>query len=53
MSIKEANQQVRLWMHLAREAYAKKRLIQVFHYFHRALEYADKISCNLSWRSEK
>lgn len=42
MSFKEANQQVRLWMQLAWDAYAKKRLIQVFHYFHRALEYAEQ-----------
>ncbi|MEA1947556.1 MAG: hypothetical protein U9N83_09680, partial [Thermodesulfobacteriota bacterium] len=41
-SIKEANQQVKLWMQLAREAYVEKRLIQVFHYFHRALEYAEQ-----------
>lgn len=42
MSFKEPNQQVKLWMRLAREAYAKKKLIQVFHYFHRALEYAEQ-----------
>ena len=42
MSFKEVNQQVKLWMQLAWEAYAKKRLIQVFHYFHRALEYAEQ-----------
>jgi tetratricopeptide (TPR) repeat protein len=42
MPFKEANQQVKLWMQLAREAYAKKRLIQVFHYLHRALEYAEQ-----------
>jgi tetratricopeptide (TPR) repeat protein len=42
MSFKKANQQVKLWMQLAWEAYAKKRLIQVFHYFHRALEYAEQ-----------
>lgn len=42
MPFKEADQQVKLWMQLAREAYAKKRLIQVFHYLHRALEYAEQ-----------
>ena len=42
MSFKKANQQVKLWMQLAWEAYAKKRLIQVFHYFHRSLEYAEQ-----------
>jgi len=42
MSFEEANQQIKLWMQLAWEAYSKKRLIQVFHYFHRALEYAEQ-----------
>ena len=42
MSINEPNQQVKIWMQLAWEAYAKKKLIQVFHYFHRALEYAER-----------
>lgn len=42
MSVNEPNQQVKIWMQLAWEAYAKKRLIQVFHYFHRALEYAEQ-----------
>ncbi len=42
MPFKEADQQVKLWMQLAREAYAKKILIQVFHYLHRALEYAEQ-----------
>ena len=42
MPFKEADQQVKLWMQLAREAYAKKILIQVFHNLHRALEYAEQ-----------
>ena len=42
MSIKEPDQQVKIWMQLAWEAYSKKRLIQVFHYFNRALEYAEQ-----------
>ena len=42
MSFKEPNQQVKIWMQLAWDAYAKKKLIQVFHYFHRALEYAEQ-----------
>jgi len=42
MPFKEADQQVKLWMQLAREAYTKKILIQVFHYLHRALEYAEQ-----------
>jgi len=42
MPVNELNQQVKIWMQLAWDAYAKKRLIQVFHYFHRALEYAEQ-----------
>ena len=51
MSFKEANQQVKLWMQLGREAYAKKRLIQVFHYFHLALEYAEQreLAHEIAW----
>ena len=51
MSFKEANQQVKLWMQLGREAYAKKRFIQVFRYFHRALEYAEqrKLEHEIVW----
>lgn len=42
MSDNQPNQQVKLWMQLAWEAYAKKKQIQVFHYLHRALEYAEQ-----------
>ncbi|MBW1726252.1 MAG: tetratricopeptide repeat protein [Deltaproteobacteria bacterium] len=51
MSFKEANQQVKLWMQLGRDAYAKKRFIQVFHYFHRALEYAEQreLAHEIAW----
>lgn len=42
MSVNEPKQQVKIWMQLAWDAYAKKNLIQVFHYFHRALKYAEQ-----------
>ena len=42
MTLNEPDQQVKIWMQLAWDAYVKKRLIQVFHYFHRALEYAEQ-----------
>ena len=51
MSVSEPNQQVKIWMQLAWDAYAKKKLIQVFHYFHRALEYAEQRELNheIAW----
>jgi tetratricopeptide (TPR) repeat protein len=51
MSFKEPNQQVKIWMQLAWDAYAKKRLIQVFHYFYRALEYAEQreLEYEIAW----
>lgn len=51
MPFKEADQQVKLWMQLAREAYAKKILIQVFRYLHRALEYAEhrELEHEMAW----
>lgn len=42
MSVNEPKQQVKIWMQLAWDAYAKKNLIKVFHYFHRALKYAEQ-----------
>jgi tetratricopeptide (TPR) repeat protein len=51
MSVSEPNQQIKIWMQLAWDAYAKKKLIQVFHYFHRALEYAEQRELNheIAW----
>jgi tetratricopeptide (TPR) repeat protein len=51
MIFKEPNQQVKIWMQLAWEAYAKKRLIKVFHYFHRALAYAEQreLEYEIAW----
>jgi tetratricopeptide (TPR) repeat protein len=51
MSFNEPNQQVKLWMQLAWEAYANKRFIQVFHYFHRALDYAEhrELEHEIAW----
>jgi tetratricopeptide (TPR) repeat protein len=40
--IEEAEQQVRLWLQLAHEAYQKRRLPRALHYFHRALDYAQE-----------
>jgi tetratricopeptide (TPR) repeat protein len=38
--IEEAEQQVRLWLQLAHEAYQERQLLRALHYFHRALNYA-------------
>lgn len=36
----EEEQQVRLWLQLAHEAYADQQVLKALHYFHRALDYA-------------
>ncbi len=38
----EGDQQVRLWMGQAHEAYVRRRIPQVIHYFQRALTYAEE-----------
>jgi tetratricopeptide (TPR) repeat protein len=38
----EVDQQVRLWIGQAHEAYVKRRIPRVIHYFHRALTYAEE-----------
>ena len=36
----EAEQQIRIWLRLAYEAYDDRQLLRAIHYFHRALDYA-------------
>jgi tetratricopeptide (TPR) repeat protein len=36
----EEEQQVKLWLQLAHEAYGDEQLLRALHYFHRALDYA-------------
>ena len=38
----EAEQQIRLWLSLAHEAYADSQLLRAIHYFRRALDYAQE-----------
>jgi tetratricopeptide (TPR) repeat protein len=40
--LEEADQQVRLWLQLAHEAYSNKHMLRAFHYFQRALDYAEE-----------
>ena len=42
MALEEAEQQIRLWLGLAHEAYADRQLLRAIHYFHRALDYAQE-----------
>lgn len=36
----EAEQQIKLWLQLAHEAYGERQVLRALHYFHRALNYA-------------
>jgi tetratricopeptide (TPR) repeat protein len=38
--IEEAEQQVRIWLQMAHEAYRERRMPRALHYFNRALDYA-------------
>jgi tetratricopeptide (TPR) repeat protein len=40
----EAEQQIRLWLQLAHEAYSSRQVLRALHYFHRALDYAQERS---------
>lgn len=40
MAHEEAEQQIRLWLRLAYEAYLDRHLLRAIHYFNRALDYA-------------
>jgi tetratricopeptide (TPR) repeat protein len=42
----EEEQQVRLWLQLAHEAYADQKVPRAIHYFHRALDYAQEKGMN-------
>ena len=38
----EAEQQIRIWLRLAYDAYDDRQLVRAIHYFHRALDYAQE-----------
>jgi tetratricopeptide (TPR) repeat protein len=40
--LEEAEQQVRIWVRLAREAYGQRQVVRALGYFHRALDYAEQ-----------
>jgi len=40
--VPDEEQQVRLWLQLAHEAYGDKQILRALHYFHRALDYAQE-----------
>ena len=42
MVFEEADQQVKLWLQLAHEAYSDKQMLRALHYFQRALDYAQE-----------
>ena len=42
----EGEQQVRLWLQLAHEAYGDHQVLRALHYFHRALDYAQDKGMN-------
>ena len=42
----EEEQQVRLWLQLAHEAYSDHQVLRALHYFHRALDYAQEKGMN-------
>ena len=42
MVLEKADQQVKLWLQLAHEAYGDRQIVRALHYFQRALEYAQK-----------
>ena len=42
MVLEEADQQVKLWLQLAHEAYSDRQMVRALHYFERALDYAQE-----------
>jgi tetratricopeptide (TPR) repeat protein len=42
----EEEQQVKLWLQLAHEAYGDQQVLRALHYFHRALDYAQEKGMN-------
>jgi tetratricopeptide (TPR) repeat protein len=40
--LEEADQQVKLWLQLAHEAYSDRQMVRALHYFQRALDYAQE-----------
>ena len=42
MVFEEADQQVKLWLQIAHEAYSNKQMLRALHYFQRALDYAQE-----------
>ena len=42
MVLEEADQQVKLWLQLAHEAYSDRQMLRALHYFQRALDYAQE-----------
>jgi len=40
--LEEADQQVKLWLQLAHEAYSDRQILRTLHYFQRALDYAQE-----------
>ena len=47
MVLEEADQQVKLYLQLAYEAYSDKQMLRALHYFQRALDYAQEKGHNL------
>lgn len=47
MVLEEADQQVKLWLQLAHEAYGNKQMLRALHYFQRALDYAQEKGLDL------
>ncbi|UCG14287.1 MAG: hypothetical protein JSU72_07455 [Deltaproteobacteria bacterium] len=46
MFIEETEQQVRIWLRLAHEAYGERLVLRSLQYFHRALDYAESKQLN-------
>jgi len=40
VAIEEAQQQIKLWLQVAHEAYSKRQVLRTLHYFHLALDYS-------------
>ena len=47
----EREQQVKLWLELAHEAYSDRQVLRALHYFHRALDYAKEKGMDLELAS--
>lgn len=47
MGLEEADQQVKLYLQLAHEAYGDKQMLRALHYFQRALDYAQEKGLDL------